>query len=513
MEIKKEFKEFIKKSKYSIIIILFFIIFAFGQRLISNSFSIDTEVYMYNIENNVNWDWWNSLSRWSAVWINKALEIKMFPIYATNCLTLIIMFLYSIAFNFLFYINLKESYKDTFTKYQFVFPIIFLTNPIFAEQYNFIHQNVSIALGILMIPMSLLLFNNAENGASKFKRVESYILGILLAVLGFGVYQSIILLYIATVVSCYILKILKENDNCWKYLLKQILLFGIIVLIYYVISKMTGPKGSYLQIVWFKDGFKICARNISYVIKDVLKCYGIYYNIGYVIALIGIIVMTVYLIKTRKMKVGLIISILALIMAPFYIMFVTGVNQFYRTQFNYSYASGFMLLLTIIVLFSEAKRNDLLNLAKCIIVVLTVVIAYRQSYITANLFNTADIIYKGDVKLADKLIGRIEEQDWYDANKDYTLIFIGTYSNIPQSAYIKGEIIGDSFFDFGKDDSAGISGRANMFLTLIGYKYRIPTTEEYENAKTYVANRQLKAWPNAQSILLMNDNTIVVKLS
>lgn len=508
---KNEFTEYIKKSKWVILIITLFALAAFGQRIISRSFSIDVEIYISNLNyNTVNWDWWTSLNRWGAVWLNKLLQPNSFLIFFTNLTTVITMIGYSIAFCFLFYKNIGDEYKEKFLRYQFIFPIIFITNPIFAEQYNFIHQNLSVALGILFIPLSLLMFEYADTIENKIEKSLLYIFGICIATVAFGVYQSIILVYIATVVVCYLLKVLKDNDNSWKYLIKQIIIFGIIVIVYEIITKLTGEKASYLQIVWFKDGIKICLRNIYYVIKDTIKCAGMYYNVGYLLGGVSIIAMLISLIMKKKLKIGVVISLIGIIMAPFYIMIITGVNQFYRTQFNYSFAVGIMLMLGIVFVQSDKK---IIEIGKKIGLVLIIIVAYRQTYTTASLFNTADIIFENDVKIAEKITDRIQSKDWYDENKEYKLIFIGTYEFEGMMEYQKGEIIGESFFTFGKEDSCGISGRGNLFFNILGYDFKMPTVEEYYAARNFVKEEQMKTWPNDEAIKLMDDDKIVVKLS
>lgn len=46
MQNKNKIIEYLKKSKTSIAIIVFFLLLAFGERLISTNFSIDTELYL-----------------------------------------------------------------------------------------------------------------------------------------------------------------------------------------------------------------------------------------------------------------------------------------------------------------------------------------------------------------------------------------------------------------------------------------------------------------------------------
>ena len=158
-------------------------------------------------------------------------------------------------------------------------------------------------------------------------------------------------------------------------------------------------------------------------------------------------------------------------------------------------------------------KSELVKVAKTILVILTLVVAYRQTYTTANLFNTADITYKNDVIMANKIVDRIEQKDWYDENKEYTLIFVGKYEKETMQEYLQGEIIGKSFFTFGIDDSCGISGRGNLFLEILGYHFKMPTVEEFYEANKFVKENNINSWPSDKSITLIDDNKIVVKLS
>lgn len=508
-----EFCNFIKKSKYSIGIIIVFTLLAFGQRLTSDSFSIDTEHYIYNIikGTTVNWDWWISLNRWGLVLINKIFQINSFPIFISNYITIILMICYSISFNYLFYKNIKEDYKEKFIKYQFIFNMIFLTNPIFAEQYNFIHQNVGVAFGILLIPIALLLIEKAIISEKKFEKLLYYIIAISISVLAFGVYQSIILLYIVTVASCYLLKTIKDNDNNWNYIIKHIIIFGISALGYIVVSKIIGEQSGYLQMAWIKESPVTCIRNILYCVKDMIKCTTIFFNIGYVVSIVLVIIGAIYGFINKKVKIGTIIAIIGILLAPFYIMIITGVDQLKRTQFNYPYVIGFILMLSTMFLANkESIKNKIL---KWIILIISLLITYVQAYNSSNLFYTSDVVYKNDINVANKLIETIEEKEWYNPQNKYTLIFVGKHSCDSKNIYIKGEIIGSSFFDFDYENIWGVNERANVFLTILGHEFNIPTVEQFEKAKNYVKENEISIWPKEESIILTNNNEIIVKLS
>ena len=506
---KENILDFMRKSKVSIIIILVFILFAFGQRLISGGFSIDTELYINQLEIGGNDAWWIGLGRWGLVFLNKFLQMGTLPIFTNNFLTVFIMFAYSITYNYLFYTLISKKYKDVFLKFQFIFPIIFVTNPIFAEQYNFILQNVGVALSILMIPISMIFIHMATESTNKIKKAILYIISIGVSIIGFAVYQSIILLYIATVVVCYLLKVIFSNDNNWKYLLKQIGVFIIIAGFYLIISKILGQGNSYLQSAWGESGIKQCLINIFYCVKNMLYCDTIFYNIGYIISIAIIIGMIIYLIIKKRMKIGVLIASIGLLAAPFYIMIITGVDQLKRTQFNYSFVVGIILMLFIVFLAKKEK----LKYITIISLVFMVAIAYMQAYTTSSLFYTANVTYQSDESFANNLAENIYEKEWYDENKEYTIIFVGEHLPNLKNAYVTSEIIGRSFFEFDYQYIYGVNQRATAFLEILGYKFNMATAEEFEFAKKYVEENDIPIYPKEEAIQLINDNQIIVRLS
>ena len=504
--------EYLNKSKYSILIISIVILFAFGERIISQSFSIDSELYIKDIGLSTRWDWWIILNRWGLVLLNKIFQMDSLPIFVSNFLTVVLMIGYSILFNYLFYTYLRDEYKEKFLKFQFIFPILFVTNPIFAEQYNFILQNISIAFTIALIPIILLLIDKAGESKKIWQKIVYYTMPICMLILSFGVYQSVILLYIATVVVCYLLKVLKEENNSWKYLGKQIGIFLLAAIIYFAIGKIlakNSPNSSYLQLAWIKDTPYQCIRNIINAIKPVLKCEGIFYNFGYILSIIASIVFIIYLGIKRKLKIGILIAMVGLMLAPFYIMIITGVDQLKRTQFNYSFVIGIVLMFTIIALSQNQKLKWIRNVG----ILLIGIITYTQSYTTASLFHTADVVYKNDVAFAEQLMYKVEEKEWYNVNEDYTLIFVGRHQKQYKDVYLKSEVIGSSFFAFDYEYIYGLNSRAIAFLEILGYKFKEPTVQEFEEAKQYVKENSIRIWPNEESIILKEDNKIIIRLS
>ena len=503
---KDNIKKFIEKSKIPILIIILFILFAYGERLISNSFSIDTEYYINDYIKN--FTWWNGLSRWGLVLINKIFQIGPLVIYQSNLFMCLFILLGSILFNYLIYLHIDKKQEENFLKYQFIFPIIFYTTPIFAEQFNFINQNFAVSLGIAMVPFSLILFYYGDKEKNKMKKIILNIIGMSITIVIFGIYQSIILLFVATVAILYLLKCLQEKDNNFRYLLIQIGRFAICALVYLLIGKISGSGNTYLQ-SGYSDGIAVVLRNIYYVLISSLKCETIYYNISFLLAIVLAFILLIIFIKDKKINIGVILGGIGVLLAPYYIMMVTGVDQLKRTQFNYSFIIGFIIFLFIITIMNYKKFKKI----GYIMVVIAIAIAYKQSLTTATLFASDNVRYQHDIEVAEKIMYRLEEKDWYNKNKKYTLVLLGKDSCETTTMYLRGEVIGASFFEFDYQYNYGVSQRANHFLKTLGYYFEEPTSEEFDKAKEYVKEKNIKSMPSSNSIIQLEDNIIVVRLS
>lgn len=504
-ENKKQVINYLQKSKIAIGITIFFLLLAFGERLISNSFSIDSEIYIQSVDDT--FFWWIGLNRWALVAINKLLSIGPLVIFQSNFLTICLIGIYSILLMYLFYLYIPKKWKDSYLKVQFILPIIFITSPIFAEQYNFLNQNVGIALGITFDIISILLLYYADK-TTKWKKLILNIIGVALAVFTFGIYQALIPLYIVIIACTYFLECINKENSSWKFLGDRIIKFIIICFLYLIISKIIGGNNTYLQSGWSTYGLE-CIRYIYEVLRNVLRCDTIFYNISYLIALLIIAGINIYLLYKKKINIGIILSSISMVLSPFYLMIITGIDQMKRTQFNYSFIIGFIILIGAIILLNSKKIKYL----GYIIIIVSLGIAYQQAIITGRLFFSDDVRFQEDTTLANKIQTQIEAKDWYNKDEKYTLILLGQKPCTSNSLYLKGEMMGYSFFEYDYQYIVGPNHRANAFMKTLGYDYQAPTEEEFNQAKKYVKKHKTESFPKTESIVKVKNNIIIVRLS
>ena len=501
----KDLNNYLKKSKLSIWISMAFLFASYGLMLISSSFSIDSEYYIEQ----PGYSWWNDLGRWGLTLINKLLHLDNLILYFNDYLTIVTLILFIITFGYLLFLYIPKEYENIYLKTQFILPIIFLSSPIFAEQFNFSMQNVAVSLGLLLIPILFIAYYYVKDIENKYKYFI-YFLGIIITSIVFGIYQSLIVFYIAVVIILYFLKCLNEKNNCFKFLITEIIKFILSAIIYFIVYKIISNGNNYLQ-TGYSEGILVYFRNLYNVVLSMIRNETIFYNVGYSIALIVLLYLFIKVIKEKKMNFGIILSFIGLLLMPYFIMIITGVDQLKRTQFNYPLFIGFTILLGTIVLLNNNKKT--IKMIGYICIVIALGIAYRQTLITATLFQSHEERYNEDIRNVQKIESIIENKEWYDENKSYKLILVGKLEPNVKTEYLKGEVIGKSFFEFDYEYSYGVNSRAVLFMNLMGNNYQNSNNKEFEAAKEYVRENQVPIFPNKESVQLIDDNIIVIRLS
>lgn len=503
----KDLNDYLKKSKLSIWISIAFLFASYGLMLISSSFSIDSECYINDPIYEFNW--WKNLGRWGLTFINKLFNLKNLVLYFNDYLTVIMLILFIIAFGYLIYLYMPKEYEKAYLKTQFILPIIFLSSPIFAEQFSFSMQNVAVSLGMLLIAVLFIAYYYAKNLDKKYKYFI-YLVGMIITSIVFGIYQSLIALYVAVVIILYFLKCLNEKDNCFKFLITELIRFLLSFIIYFVICKLTSNGNNYLQ-TGYSAGIIVVLKNIYNIIVSMIKNETIFYNISYSIALIILLFLFIKISKDKKMNLGIVLSFIGLVLMPYFIMIITGVDQYKRTQFNYPLFIGFIILFGTLVLLTNNKK--IVKSIGYVCLVFALGIAYKQTLITATLFQTHEQIYNEDIRNVQKIESIIENKDWYDENTYYKLILVGKLEPKSKTEYLKGEIIGQSFFEFEYDKHYGVNSRGVIFMNNLGNNYQLSDKKEFEFAKEYVQKNQLAIFPNKDSAQLIDNDTIIIRLS
>src|SRR5690242_15306464 len=179
-------------------------ILSYGIKLVYFDFSIDTEAILDDYPQQM--DNWLNVNRLGLVFTKFLLFHHRFNPFVANVLT---FFTFTVVCYFLSY--LVQQILGTFTKHagMFILPILFLTHPIFAEQFNFTLQNFEVALGILFQVIALLL--------TYYYTQKNYIIfpivAIILNIWSFLTYQALYSFFITGAVVSILLILCRDQKE------------------------------------------------------------------------------------------------------------------------------------------------------------------------------------------------------------------------------------------------------------------------------------------------------------
>lgn len=201
LELKNDINDFVQFCKLnikSIILIVIFTIMTYGIKIFNYSISIDTE----KLINQYDWqmDTWASFGRFGLVFTKKLFGLKPFNAYISCFMMVVAMIIFGITWSYVIsYFSFEKSKKSIITA---VFPIIFITAPLFTEQFNFILQSFEVAFAIILCSIAVFFISKWTINS---KNPIYIIISLICMIWGFGTYQAIVLLYISGALACYIL--------------------------------------------------------------------------------------------------------------------------------------------------------------------------------------------------------------------------------------------------------------------------------------------------------------------
>ena len=443
---------------------------------------------------------WLSFGRFGLVLTKKLLKLIPFNPYVACFLMLCSIFLFSIFLSFMFNYLTFENKKSIASC---IFPAVFLTAPLFAEQFNYVLQGFEVAFAIFLASLAAFL---VTKWVLNSKNVIHLILSLAFMVWAFASYQAVVFLYISIVSSIYVLIYISNiknklnlKENFFKIsILKYISTFIVSYFIYFVIDKLikyTIGNSSYVDnmMMWGKEPlFKIIKEVLHYV-KVSLLGDKLFYSRVFAIVVFLLVIYALF--NKCKDRLLFLLANLILVASPFFLSLYLGRCLIPRMQFCYQYVLAFSLW----ILFYISNKKFL----KAVVVVFSLLFAFNQSYTIARLFSTEQFKYEQDVRLANKISYKIEELGLGEI-PDYPIILCGHHSNYVPNR-VNGEIIGISWFEY-----LGTAQPALDLMRTLGYNYVYPTEEQAEKGKELAKN--MPSWPSQGSVDF-RDDLIIVKFS
>lgn len=511
LELKNDLQSFIDFCKSNILTVIltwFFILLSYGIKLFYYSISIDTEAIINNYTGQSNA--WLSIGRFGLMLTKKIFRLVPFNPYAACFLMLCAMFVFCLTWSYL--LNYLAFEKNKKSIYSCIFPIVFLTAPLFAEQFNFILQGFEVAFAIILCSLAVFFISKWIISSSN---IVHLILGLGCMVWGFSSYQAILSLYISGVLACYIMIYIScknqrivLNKNFFKLAVAKYLgtfIFGYFS--YYILNKAVSviyATTPYLDnsILWGKVPVKQCVKQILQYISHTVIGDGMFYSKKFILIVLAFLIYAlINLFSQNKDKILFLLAVGAFLLSPFFLSILLGQALAPRSQFSLQFVIAFGIY--FLLLLTKNKKIHILG------VVFAVFLALNQGYVVSRLLYTDYIKYQSEVALANKISTRIENLNLGEIPK-YPVVFVGSYHPINTPLELRGDVIGASFFEWDAVAPYGSNYRILGFMQTIGYPYINPTQEQIEAGKKISKNMQ--SWPNTDSVKFADD-IIVVKLS
>jgi len=423
------------------------------------------------------------------------------------------------------------------------FALVFMTMPIWADQFYYIFQAPLVALIITLCPYIIYnLYIGFLSGSRK-----KIIIAVVLLSFMISMYQAIIPLFFFGVCACFLLW--RENISCepriYRKLCLQLAVSLIVsIMIYFILFEKIIPalmpfdfdnrlyaltqwgnisfKESFLYILLFcytitvghiqqaQDIVIPIIMNYSPQIPRKINMLNITAKItGNILLfplLIAFFIKLGNVVKSKIISKQRLLYILAGIGIPlsfmiFSLIAATIPNS--RTLFSLPFATAFMFFF---VIKTSRKKTSI------IITVVALCLAFYQAEVTARLFYSDQIRFNEDVRLAYELGSIIQQNQTED--KNLPVAFVGKYdiSKKFQKNYIKGQSIGHSMFEYSADiHSAYITTiMAIYILKILGMHFDEPNEEQISRAQTEVMS--MPAYPDTGYIKVCED-MIIVKIS
>lgn len=540
-------KEYLKKYRNRMILMGIFAFLIHGAKLNSEIIGIDTEDLIH-LQGDFYGGWQNT-GRQGLIALKWLTDSLTFRPYLAGTFTLVLFGLSASAF-FLLWDKVieKKIYRHNETEEQrgirkwlpWVAGGLFLmSHPVITEQFYFTLQSVEICIGMLLTAVVLYLVTDfRKNG-----RIWKVIIGALILLLPFSIYQIFVVLFIFGTVSILLLEGLanlkgNEDVTAGKLLIGIIPYLSVFLtsfVVNTVITKLFFSSSDYLdgQILWGKAAITDNLRTIAgHVVRAMTGYQSVHYHFSFgLLCVMAIILILLLCFRYGKGKKGIVCVTLfylaALLVTPFLMTLICGGAPAVRSQLVLPFLTGFLAYLNVTLVMTwravsadasvQKEKNEkqehgtgkLQGAVTTFVAAICVVGIWGQIQTTMSLYYTDRMRYDQDAFLGRALITEIER---VTGGEKMPVAVFGKIPFSGNNVCIEGEIIGKSFFDYDTEVEPKYywsTRRILGFLHTLGADYPQVARERFGNAK--IESDCMPAWP-AEGSVQIRDRMLVIKL-
>lgn len=505
---KASIKDFLLENKYLVIFTFVLAIVSYFIKLVNSAYGMDTLSML--VDPNGTLIHWVQINRPGMILIKKFFLHNVTNIYLLNTLGILFLIFSSLLLSYIIYVVVGSSRKS------YIFPLIFITSPLWTEQFYFVLQNFEFCFAMSLTVFSVLLMFRSSN-------YISYIISYVILIFSFTIYQSFILFFIAIIIFKILLEISVSFRNNitvtfkdivfqnWKYALEAIiativsLKIEAMVRVFYKVH-----ESDYLSSLSFW-GKRSIYNNLNEIFKSILAVtfpYGNNANHIFTFFLAVncfICVVVTFFIAKRNIKLAsmyLFFQILFFVMSVSIIFITAGMSSIRSFVPTYCFVLAGMTVVNLFCMENKTIGN--------IFLICIAVFSIVQYKTTQNYLETEQITFNQDIQKVNLINSYLYDKGLQPDN--YKLMIVG-YWPTRGVVTIDNEMIGESLFKFGDFTGSSYATSQNVIslMHINGYNWQYMSEEEYSKlvAKYYSS---MNIFPN-DNCIIVDRNVIILKIS
>lgn len=514
-DVWQEWRQFLREYRNLLWICLVFVLFVYGLRIFRDHIFIDSELMILRPE--FMQSVWLGSGRFGLVLTSRLFGMGRLVPYLQGGGTAFTMYWAGIVFSYCVYNWCGHNREYRF--FHYLFPLLFLSAPVWTEQFLFLLQAFEIAFAVLLcLAAAFCVCRWDQKSQPVF-----LILGLVFMVWGFGSYQAMFPLYLSLVLIAFVISYINgRTEDALRCGIKHALVFFAGCLLYMILVKATkyaaGADSGYISgmVRWRTDGIRNCLFHIRVELVRVLKGKSLYFNKIYLPAmcLCGLQMMCRGWKNKKSIRDYLcFLSGLGLLaLSPFFLNLATGNLQMIRAHLVYPAVSA--LFLSHLTVWDKNSAKSFKTLGIVLAQAACIVTAERNGARTIQIYESAWEAYRNDLITANRMYADICEAAGSADVSECMVIFVGKRdAGLAGQAAVE-ELSGRSFFEAEAHTELGGSGRIGNWLLTLGMDMRVMGAEEgdrYLQAIAYMEDAP--DWPAEGSVRKMGDDVIVVKMS
>ncbi|KAB6719732.1 glucosyl transferase GtrII [Bifidobacterium longum] len=512
------FLQFVMHNSKQIIISMLFLLLAFGQKLFSNTFSIDTQGIIQN--NDALYKSWFELERFGLVLFKKLTGTYLYN-NALASFTMVVFF----GISAMVWAYLLCSASHTMKLQPAFFIIPYVASPIFAEMLGFLLLGPEISIAAILTAISLMMWANAAASSSAKQRILLVIASIVCATLSFTMYLAMVTFFITGTAILYVLKYSDskyqnhDKNESRAFLIGSVVIFVVSYALYKLLNalamKVKGvTTNAYIsdQSRWGKDSPSVILHNMGSHILALYSGEGIFYSVIFSICALCVFVAAIYHVITKKISLFSCLVVLLIVLSPTIMSFVLGGIPSVRTEMTYPLAFSFITMVLFSGIVFTIQRNAQSIRAEAVTIVawiLIIAIGWNQALITSRIFYTENIVFTQDVLTAQEIKSRIDELGLGE-HPNEPLVFVGNHvAKCNPDCYSADQLglTGRSMLEIGFSTEHGTGVKKQFMVDVLGVYYNSATSEQIEQSEELAES--MPHWPDPGSVA-EKDGIIIV---